>query len=57
MSLTGYFKGKKFVFKDSYLIIPSRLKEFPMMFQLESGDKEVFPYQYYSSELLKMGIG
>jgi hypothetical protein len=55
MSLTGYFKGKKFVFKDSYSIIPSRLKEFPRMFQLESGDKEVFPYQYYSSELLKNG--
>jgi hypothetical protein len=23
------------------------------MFKLESGEKEVFPYSYYSSELLK----
>jgi hypothetical protein len=55
MSLNGIFKGKKLIFKDSYSIIPSRLKEFPRMFKLESGDKEVFPYQYYSSELLKKG--
>jgi hypothetical protein len=43
------------MFKDSYSIIPTRLKEFPRMFKLESGDKEVFPYTYYSSELLKNG--
>jgi hypothetical protein len=55
MSLNGMFKGKKFVFKDSYSIIPSRLKEFPRMFKLESGATEVFSYQYYSSELLNKG--
>jgi hypothetical protein len=55
MSLNGIYKKKKIVFKDSYSIISSRLKEFPRMFKLESGEKEVFPYQYYSSELLKNG--
>jgi hypothetical protein len=53
MSLNGVFQGKKFTFKDTYSIIPSKLRDFPRMFKLESGDKEVFPYQYYSSELLK----
>jgi hypothetical protein len=55
LSIGGMFQGKKIVFKDSYSIITSRLKEFPRMFKLESGEKEVFPYQYYSSELLKNG--
>jgi hypothetical protein len=53
MSLYGVFQRKKFTFKDSYSIIPSKLRDFPKMFKLESGEKEVFPYQYYSSDLLK----
>jgi hypothetical protein len=49
------FQGKRIVFGDSYSIITSWLKEFPRIFKLESGDKEVFPYNYYSSELSKNG--
>ena len=36
-------------FKDSYAIITKPLKLFPSMFQLDSGRKEVFPYNYYNS--------
>jgi hypothetical protein len=55
MCFTGMFKGKKFIFKESYSIIPSLLKEFPWMLQPESGEEEAFPSQYYSSDLLKNG--
>jgi hypothetical protein len=55
VSLRGIFKGKKFIFKDSYSIIPSRLKDFSRMFKLESGVKEVFPSQNYSCNLLNNG--
>ena len=36
-------------FKDSYAIITKPLKLFPSMFQLDSGRKEVFQYNYYNS--------
>ena len=39
----------RITFKDSYAIITKPLKLFPEMFQLESGRKEVFPYNYYNS--------
>jgi hypothetical protein len=55
LSINGVYRGKSIVFKDSYSIITSKLKDFPRMFKLESGEKEVFPYQYYSSELLEDG--
>jgi hypothetical protein len=53
LSIKTFYKGKKIVFKESYSIIASKLKDFPTMFKVESGEKEVFPYQYYSSELLE----
>ena len=52
MSVTGRYRGKNLCFKDTYTIISSKLKAFPAMFGLETGPKEVFPYTYYSSELL-----
>ena len=36
------------LFKDSYAIIPHPLRRFPAMFNLDSGKKEVFPYNYYT---------
>ena len=44
-----YNEAKTFLFKDSYAIIPHPLRRFPMMFGLDSSKKEVFPYNYYSS--------
>ena len=60
MMITGVYKGKMLCFKDTYTIIPSKLKRFPAMFGLKTGPKEVFPYSYYTSDLLandnKIGI-
>ena len=47
----------RITFKDSYAIIPKALKEFPKMFQLDSGRKEVFPYKYYNSTNTKSIYG
>ena len=51
-SLMGIFKTgdelRTLLFKDSYAIIPHPLKRFPIMFNLDSGKKEIFPYNYYS---------
>ena len=53
MTIQGTFHKKSLMFKDSYTIISKPLKMFPEMFKLKTGPKEVFPYTYYSSELLK----
>ncbi|EAX83235.1 hypothetical protein TVAG_570730 [Trichomonas vaginalis G3] len=52
MQITGIYKGKAIIIKDSYTVINKKLKLFPEMFHLQTGPKEVFPYQYYSSSLL-----
>ena len=50
-------QAKHLIFKDSFAIIPKLLRLFPTMFQLDSGRKEVFPYNYYNSKnvLTKFG--
>ena len=50
MSLIGVYHRKMFCFKDTYSIISTKLSNFPRMFNLETGIKEVFPYNYYNSE-------
>ncbi|EAX76010.1 hypothetical protein TVAG_583230, partial [Trichomonas vaginalis G3] len=52
MQIQGKYKGKLLCFKDSYAIISTKLKRFPEMFHLTSGEKEVFPYNYYTEELV-----
>lgn len=47
------YRKKKIIFKDSYSVINKKLKMFPIMFKLNSGEKEVFPYAYYTKSLLK----
>ena len=53
-SMTAHYKADNelriLVFKDSYAIIPHPLRKFPEMFGLDSGRKEVFPYNYYTSD-------
>ena len=64
MMLMGRYGQKmlcfKLCFKDSYTIISKPLKMFPVMFKLQTGAKEIFPYTYYSSAMLandnKVGI-
>lgn len=50
MSMYGVYHKKLILFKDTYSIISTKLSNFPEMFHLETGVKEVFPYSYYTSE-------
>ena len=52
LSIDCVYKNKRLRFRDSYSIISKKLKMFPQMFHLETGDKEIFPYTYYNSEVL-----
>ena len=49
MQMVGIYHGKRLIFKDSYSIISKGLAEFPRMFKLNSGAKEAYPYEYYTS--------
>jgi len=55
MQMMGVYKGKKLLFKDSYSIVSKGLAEFPRMFKLNSGVKEAYPYDYYSSDRVSEG--
>ena len=44
------FKKKHITFKDSYSLITKKLEEFPNAFNLTTGQKEMFPYKYYTFE-------
>ena len=50
-------EGKHITFKDSYSIISMKLSRFPSAFNLESGQKEMFPYRYYTFKRLNKGVG
>jgi len=43
------YKNKKIIFRDSYKLIPTALKEFSEMFSIKT-EKEIFPYEYYTLE-------
>ena len=47
------YNNKHITFKDSFKLIPSKLKLFPSMFKLGNIVKEVFPYNFYSLKNLK----
>lgn len=47
------YNNKYITFKDSFKLIPSKLKLFPSMFKLGNIVKEVFPYNFYSLKNLK----
>ena len=52
MSQKILYKGKNIVFKDSYSILTMKLERFPNAFKLNSGKKEMFPYNYYTFKRL-----
>jgi len=52
INVTGYYKGKKLTFHDSYALIPKPLREFNEMFNLGNCDKEILPYALYTGENL-----
>ena len=52
MSQSFTHNGKHIVFKDSLSLISMTLARFPSAFHLKSGEKEMFPYKYYTFKLL-----
>ena len=47
---------KWLILKDSLALIPSKLANFPSMFNLTTtGPKEIFPYNYYSPDTCYVG--
>ena len=51
------YDNKQITFKDSYCLINAKLSSFPGMFKLDSGEKEAFPYKYYTSDRAFNKIG
>lgn len=57
MNMNINYKGKFITFKDSYSILSMKLAKFPKTFGLKCGEKEMFPYNYYTFERLKNRYG
>ena len=57
MSYNVIYNKKTLTIRDSYALISSKLEAFPSMFKLDSGIKEAFPYDYYTSDRVIEGIG
>ncbi|MBR4316128.1 MAG: hypothetical protein IKP65_04065, partial [Alphaproteobacteria bacterium] len=57
MNMKISYKGKFITFKDSYSILSMKLAKFPKTFGLKCGEKEMFPYNYYTFERLKNRYG
>ena len=51
------YKGKEIKLKDSYSLLSMPLAKFPTAFGLKCGEKEMFPYKYYTIERLKTNKG
>ena len=50
MNAVIIYKGKKIYFKDTLSIVSMKLADFPKSFNLDCGQKEMFPYKYYTFE-------
>ena len=50
MNAVIIYKGKKIYFKDTLSIVSMKLADFPKSFGLDCGQKEMFPYKYYTFE-------
>ena len=57
MNETIIYQGKEIILKDSYSLLSKPLSQFPSIFKLETGQKEMFPYKYYTIERLKKNEG
>lgn len=49
-SLKVKYNHKTIMIRDTLALLEAKLKVLPSMFNLDSGDKEIFPYNYYSSD-------
>ena len=50
MNAVIIYKNKKIYFKDTLSIVSMKLADFPKSFGLDCGQKEMFPYKYYTFE-------
>lgn len=57
MQQTIKYKGKMIKLKDSYSILSIKLSRFPQTFNLQCGQKEMFPYRYYTFDRLENNVG
>ena len=57
MTQTINYNGKQIIMKDSFSLLTMRLATFPRAFNLKCGDKEMFPYKYYTIDRLKSNKG
>ena len=57
MSQKIKYRGKNIIFKDSLSITGMKLSRFPAAYGLKSGEKEMFPYKYYTIERLHSNVG
>ena len=57
MSQQIKYNDKSITFKDSLSILSMKLSKFPTTFGLECGEKEMFPYNYYTFKKLKYRWG
>lgn len=57
MTQTINYNGKQIIMKDSYSLLSMKLANFPRAFNLKCGDKEMFPYKYYTIDRLKSNKG
>ena len=55
--ITLNYNNKTITLKDSLALIPKKLADFPKMFNLAAGDKECFPYTYYTLQRLESNVG
>ena len=51
------YKGKKIKFHDTLQILRCKISDLPRRFHLEEMQKELFPYNYYTFDLLKDNKG
>ena len=54
---TVEYKGKKIKFHDTLQILRCKLADLPRRFHLPEIEKELFPYNYYTMELINSNVG
>ena len=57
ITVRGLYNKKHITIRDSYSLITTQLKNFPKMFKLKTGEKEAFPYTYYTVERFTNKVG
>lgn len=53
--ISGFFGKTLLNFVDSYKLISTKLADFEKAFKLQSGPKEEFPYEFYTSAIINSG--